>query len=204
MADPTVFVVDDDPSVRDSTAMLLGLNGLRTQVFGSAQDFLAAYRDDWCGCLLLDLKMPFMDGLELHQALVRRNVPLPVILVTAHGDVATVRAALKAGAVDFLEKPVDNQRLLEVIRQAIAVDASRRKTVEVQKERSQRLSRLTARERQVMGLLVDGKPNREIAAILGISPRTVEVYKARMMEKLNVRSLADLIRLSLDPSSARP
>ncbi|MBI2383331.1 MAG: response regulator transcription factor [Gammaproteobacteria bacterium] len=197
-ADATVFLVDDDASVRDSTAIFLGLHGLRTQAFANAEDFLATYREDGAGCLMLDLKMPGMGGLELQKALARRGFPLPVIVVTAHGDVATVRTALKAGALDFLEKPVDKDLLLDAIRNALEFDAQRRRSLRLRDDRRERLARLTARERQVMELLAGGRHNREIAAALGISPRTVEVYKARMMEKLQARSLADVIRLALD------
>ena len=157
MTRPTVFIVDDDAGVRDSLAMLLELKGFPTRTFADAESFLAEYRPEWPGCLVLDLRMPGMSGLELQADLARRGAPLPVIIVTAHGDVATTRSALKGGAVDFIEKPIDDE-----------------------------------------ALVAEGRHNREIAAALGISPRTVEVYKARMMEKLQVHRVPDLVRLVLE------
>jgi FixJ family two-component response regulator len=191
---PTVYLVDDDAGVRDSLALLLSLKGFLSQLFSSAETFLETYRPEWRGCLLTDLRMPGMSGLELQHALVERQIQLPVVLLTAHGDVATTRAAMKAGAFDFLEKPVDDEVFVDVLHSAIAFDAERHTGVlEVLRTREQ-FARLTARERDVVLLLASGLQNREIAERLGISPRTVEVYKARMMEKLNCRTLADVLR----------
>lgn len=198
MTDATVFIVDDDADVRDSVSLLLGLKGYRTQPFARGEDFLAGYDPASPGCLLLDIRMPGLTGLELQDELKRRDIGLPVIVITAHGDVATARAALKGGAVDFLEKPVDESLLLEVIEHALSFDAERRAASGVAERRMQLAARLTKREREVMDLFADGKHNREIAELLGISPRTVEVYRARMMEKLQARSLADVIRFVLD------
>ncbi|HEX6929335.1 MAG TPA: response regulator [Gammaproteobacteria bacterium] len=195
---PTVFIVDDDAAVRDSLALLLNLKQRRTETFASAEAFLAAYQPEQPGCLLLDVRMPGMSGLELQRELERRGILLPVIVITAHGDVATTRTALKAGAFDFLEKPVDDELLFDVIDNALDIDASRRSTAAMIDSRRERLQRLTRREREVMELLADGRHNREIAEALGISPRTVEVYRARMMEKLQARNLADLIRIILE------
>ena len=194
----TVFLVDDDVSVRDSLSLLLSLKGLRTQVFASAESFLDTYRDDWRGCLITDLRMPGMSGLELQRALVQRGVALPVVVLTAHGDVGATRAALKHGAFDFLEKPVDDDVLVDVLMNALRSDAQRHAQVAAEADTRARIDRLTPRERDVLGLLAEGLQNRDIALRLGISPRTVEVYKARMMEKLHCRSLADAIRISLD------
>lgn len=193
----TVFVVEDDAAVRDSLSLLLGLQGFRTQSFSCAEDFLRIYQPVWAGCLLLDVKMPGMSGLELQAALRRQSPALPVIIMTAHGDIATVRTALKSGAVDFLEKPVDPDALLTAVRTALDADASRRHAALEAEGAHRRLSVLTARERQVMELIAKGCPNREIAGTLGISPRTVEVHKARVMEKLQVQSVPELVRIVL-------
>lgn len=198
MNQATVFLVDDDVSVRDSLSLLLSLKGLRTQVFASAESFLETYRDDWRGCLITDLRMPGMSGLELQQALTERGVTLPVVVLTAHGDVGATRAALKNGAFDFLEKPVDDEVLIDVLMNALRSDAERHAALTAHADTLARIDRLTPREKDVLGLLAEGLQNRDIAVRLGISPRTVEVYKARMMEKLQCRSLADVIRIRLD------
>jgi len=196
-AEQTVFIVEDDAAVRDSLGLLLGLKGYRTQSFGCAEDFLRVYQPSWAGCLLLDIRMPGMSGLELQAALREQSVALPIIIMTAHGDVPTVRTALKSGAVDFLEKPVDPDALLTAIRSALDADAARRRDARDAEGTKLRLSVLTARERQVMELVAKGCHNREIAATLGISPRTVEVHKARVMEKLQVESIPELVRIVL-------
>jgi two-component system response regulator FixJ len=195
MTDPTVFVVDDDASIRDALSLLISLKGLRPAVFSSAEDFLAVYDPQWRGCLLTDLQMAGMSGLDLQTTLQQRGIVLPVVVLTAHGDVATTRAALKNGAVDFLEKPVDDDVLIDVLRNAIRIDSERHRARMKQVETMTRLGRLTPRERDVLNLLADGLQHREIAETLGISPRTVEVYKARMMEKLQCRTLAEVIRI---------
>lgn len=195
--DATVFVVDDDASVRDSLGLLLSLQGLRTQVFANAEAFLATYRPDWRGCLLTDLRMPGMTGLELLQTLRARGVALPVVVLTAHGDVATTRLAMKSGAFDFLEKPVEDEILLDVLGNAIREDAERHATSRSAEEALHRLERLTPRETEVLKLLAEGLQQREVAERLSISPRTVEVYKARMMEKLQCRSLAEIVRVAM-------
>jgi RNA polymerase sigma factor (sigma-70 family) len=195
--DGTVFLIDDDPGVRDSLALLLSLKGLRTQPFATAESFIETYRPEWSGCVLTDLRMPGMTGLELQGALRARQVDVPVVVLTAHGDVATARAALKNGAFDFLEKPVDDAMLLDVLRNALRVDHERRQAHSTRTNTDQRIERLTDREREILSLLTAGHQNREIAAQLGISPRTVEVHKARIMEKLECRTLADLLRMNL-------
>jgi FixJ family two-component response regulator len=193
----TVFIVEDDAAVRDSLVILLGLKGYRTQAFGCAEDFLGVYKPSWPGCLLLDIRMPGMSGLELQQTLREQDLDLPIIVMTAHGDIATVRTALKSGAVDFLEKPVDPPALLAVIKVALDADAARRRAARDLESTNQRLSVLTARERQVMELVAKGCHNREIAVTLGISPRTVEVHKSRVMEKLQVANIPELVRIVL-------
>ena len=196
-AEQTVFIVEDDAAVRDSLGLLLGLQGFRTQSFSCAEDFRRIYQPSWAGCLLLDVRMPGMNGLELQESLRRQGLALPVIIMTAHGDITTVRTALKSGAVDFLEKPVDPAALLAAVRTALDADAARRRTALEAEGARQRLSVLTARERQVMELVAKGCHNREIAETLGISPRTVEVHKARVMEKLQVQSVPELVRIVL-------
>lgn len=198
MIEPTVFVVDDDASIRDALGLLISLKGLRPSVFSSAQEFLAEYDLQWRGCLLTDLQMPGMSGLDLQATLQARGSVLPVVVLTAHGDVATTRAALKSGAVDFLEKPVDDDVLIDVLRNAIRIDAERHREHTQRAETLTRLARLTPRERDVLVLLADGLQHRKIAELLAISPRTVEVYKARMMEKLQCRTLAEVVRIGTE------
>ena len=198
MTENTVFLVDDDASIRDALSLLISLKGLRTSVFASAEDFLAVYNPDWRGCLLTDLKMQGMSGLELQSALRERGVRLPVVVLTAHGDVTTTRAALKNGAVDFLEKPVNDEVLIDVLMNAIRIDAQRHQVHAQQEARSARLSRLTSREREVLALLAEGLSHREIAEKLSISARTVEVYKARMMDKLQCGTLAEVVRIGIE------
>lgn len=195
MPDPTVFVVDDDASVRDALSLLISLKGLRAAVFSSAEDFLAVYDESWRGCLLTDLKMPGLSGLELQARLRERGVKLPVVVLTAHGDVSTTRAALKNGAIDFLEKPPDDEVLVDVLVNAIRIDDERHRAHEQRAQIAAQLARLTPRERSVLELLAEGLQHREIAERLAISPRTVEVYKARMMEKLQCRTLAEVVRI---------
>ncbi|MGA8049652.1 MAG: response regulator [Burkholderiales bacterium] len=201
VAQPTVFIVDDDAGVRDSLALLLELHGYRTRASGSAEAFLAGLDPNSSGCAIVDLRMPGMDGAALQDELHRRGSTMPVIIITAHGDVSAARTTLKAGAVDFIEKPIDDVQLLAAIRLALGRDAEHRGEQAQAAELEARIGRLTARERQVMDLVVSGRHNREIAAELGISPRTVEVYKSHLMEKLRVRRIPDLVRLVL---AARP
>jgi RNA polymerase sigma factor (sigma-70 family) len=192
-----VYIVEDDEAVRSSLALLLSLQGLRTMVFASAEQFLQTFRAELPGCLVLDLRMHGMSGLDLLAELQRRGASLPVIVITAHGDVANTRASFKFGAVDFFEKPVDHDALVAAIRAALDRDAEQRRTEEEEAALTRRLELLSGREREVLDLVATGLHNREIAAQLDISPRTVEVYKARLMDKLGVRRLPDLIRLAL-------
>jgi len=194
---PTVYIVDDDDAVRDSLSLLLDLRGFRTRTFASAEAFLEALSPELRGCAVVDLRMPGMGGAALQEELARQAPTLPVIIVTAHGDISAARRTLKAGAVDFIEKPIDDEQLIAAIRAALDREAKERAQVVRAAELAQRLSRLTTRERQVMDLVVAGRHNREVAAELGISPRTVEVYKARLMEKLQIRRMPDLVRLVL-------
>jgi RNA polymerase sigma factor (sigma-70 family) len=193
-----VFIVDDDAAVCDSLSLLLGLRGYKTRSFARGEDLLAAIDSAARGCVLLDLRMPTVDGIAVQAALAARGIRLPVIILTAHGDVASARAALKGGAFDFLEKPIDDTLLMATIDAALGRDASARIEGERSDALRRRVARLTARERQVLAAVIDGRHNREIAANLGISPRTVEVYKARLMDKLQIDRLPELIRLALE------
>jgi FixJ family two-component response regulator len=190
----TVFIVDDDASVRDSLSLLLSLRGYATATFASAEDFLAAVHPQWRGCVVLDIRMPGMSGLELQRGLADSGLTLPVIVITAHGDVAAARQAFLADAVDFIEKPFDGDQLLQAIETALAgvhaVTAAQQP-----KTRQSIKDVLSPREREVMALMVKGLHNRRIAEELHISHRTVEVHKARVMEKLGVKSLIELVRL---------
>jgi RNA polymerase sigma factor (sigma-70 family) len=191
-----VYIVDDDAAVRDSLGLLLGLHGYRTQPFASADNFLRVCDASFAGCLLLDIRMPGTDGLALQQLLIERGIKLPVIFMTAHGDVPTVRAALKSGAVDYLEKPVDPDEMLAAVRTAMQAETTLRDNTTRHDESERRLEALTPREREVFALVVQGQQYRQIAAALGISPRTVEVHRARLMEKLGARNISELVRMS--------
>jgi FixJ family two-component response regulator len=194
---PAAHIVDDDPAIRDSLSLWLGMRGIRCLAFESAERFLDAVRPEWRGCVLIDLQLEGIDGLQLQAQLKENDITMPVIFVTGHGDVAAARDALKAGAMDFIEKPVDNDRLIDLVCLAIEKDAEEARRQVQSAVLAARLQRLTRREREVMGQVVAGRHNREIAADLCISPRTVEVYKARMMDKLEVRRIADLVKLAL-------
>lgn len=199
----TVYIVEDDPAVRDSLGLLLGIRGHSVALFADAESLLQAYRPDWCGCLLIDMRMPGMDGLELQRHLLETGCRLPVIVMTGHGDVVSARDAFRAQAVDFLEKPIDQIKLMSAIDEAFArVELSEHdegKRIGL----TRMLSSLTPREREVMDLVVDGRHNREIAEALGISARTVEVHKARMMTKLNADGVSQLVRISLGMSGRK-
>jgi two-component system, LuxR family, response regulator FixJ len=203
MTEPVVTIVDDDEAVRDSLALLLNFRGYRTRAYDSAEACLEAWRPDWRGCLLLDLRMGGMDGLALQQALLTRDSSLPIVFLTGHGDLAHARTALKSGAVDFLEKPYEEADLLAAVSEAMERDTREAAAQTHVAEIAARIERLSERERQVMSLVVAGKPNREIAEELGISPRTVEVFKARMMEKMQARSVPELVRMVMDAGVLR-
>jgi len=191
----TVYIVDDDPSVRDSLALLLSLNGHATAVFGSAEDFLASARGDWAGCAIVDIRMPGMDGLALLDEMKARGIRIPAVVVTAHGDVASARAAFKGEAVDFLEKPFEESSLIAAVDACLAREHSRLATGLEARRRDESLASLSAREREVLEQLLLGLHNRDIAERFGISPRTVEVHKARILDKLGARNVVDLLRL---------
>lgn len=197
-----VYVVEDDPSVRDSLSLLLQLRGFSTATFDSAEAFLEGDALERPACVLADVRLPGMSGLELQRKLASQHAALPFVVMTAHGDVATARAALRDGAVDFLEKPIDEQDLIEAITVALRSDHA-----QVEKARSRetvlaRMQRLTERELEVFDRVTSGYHNREIAEEFGISQRTVEVHRARVMEKLQARRVADLFRLRFELDGA--
>lgn len=196
--DLTVFLVDDDASVRDSTALLLSLRGFRTAVFANAENFLGAYRPTWFGCLVTDLRMPGLSGLDLQAELQRRGVDLPVIVITAHGDVSSARTAFRNAALDFLQKPYDDDQLVAAIQVAFERELRRMSLAESARHRLQALAAVSEREREVMLLMAEGLSHKQVGERLGISPRTVEAHKARLMRKVGAESLADLIRLAED------
>ncbi|MBM3514582.1 MAG: response regulator transcription factor [Alphaproteobacteria bacterium] len=197
-----VHIVDDDAAFRDSLALMLRLKKFKTAEFSSAEDFLAKVGPDARGCLLADVQMPGMSGLELQAVLAQRGIALPTIIITAYGDVATARAALKGGAVDILEKPLDEEALERIVSMALDRNAESVNRAAHDADVASRIDRLTPREREVLDLVVAGRHNREIAVTLGISPRTVEVFKARMMEKMRVNRIPDLIRLVISLAPA--
>ena len=202
--EPTVFLVDDDQAVRDALELLMETAQLRTESFDTAEAFIDAGDPDRPGCLVLDIRMPGMSGIRLQEALVARGIIIPVIFLTGHGNVPMSAQAFRSGAVDFMEKPFDESMLLERIHEAIQLDQSNRKARTRQANADVRLASLTPREREVMWLVVAGKANKEIAAELDFSHRTVEIHRGRIMEKTGARSLADLIEIARASSGSEP
>ena len=192
----TVFVVDDDPAVRESTALFMQSAGLPCRAFPSAAEFLRAYEPGAAGCLVLDIRMPGMTGIELQRRLEDLGATIPVIFLTAFADVPTAVGALKAGAVDFLQKPICPDELLERVEEALKRDAEIRSRQEGANDASHRLDLLTSRETQILRLVVEGLTNKAIAADLGLSRRTVETHRANIMRKTGSHSLPDLIRVA--------
>ena len=195
--EPTVFVVDDDRAMRESLSWLLDSVGLRVRSYATAAEFLADHDPAQPGCLVLDVRMPGMSGLDLQAELARRGVELPTIVITGHAEVSMAVRAVKAGALDFIEKPFSDQLLLDRVRQALQIDLEAREVRRRREDARRRLATLTAREREVLNLVVAGKQNKEIASELGVSPKTVEVHRAHVMSKMCVDSLAELIRITL-------
>lgn len=193
----TVFVVDDDAAVRDSLSWLIKSVGLNVETFGSAQEFLNACTPSRAGCLVLDVRMPGMSGLDLQEKLAGQRIFLPVIIITGHGDVPMAVRTVKSGAFDFIEKPFNDQVLLDRIQQALEKDAEQRIHQAEHDEISRRINKLTPREKEVMDMVVGGNPNKIIASELGISCRTVEIHRGRVMEKMQANSLSDLMRIGL-------
>lgn len=195
---PTVYVVDDDDGMRRALDTLLGTVGYETAVFSRPSEFLENYEPDAPGCLVLDIRMPGMSGLEVQQHLNRMGSMLPVIFITGHGDVPMAVQAMKEGAFEFIQKPFRDQDLLDRINHALKQDAENRNMVARRAEVLHRLESLTPRERQVMDFVVDGAANKVIAIDLELSERTVEIHRAKVMEKMGARSVAHLVKLHLN------
>ncbi len=193
----TVFIVDDDAAVRDSLQMLIRSNNLAVRTFDSASSFLAEYSAEQGGCLVLDVRMPDINGLELQQILERKHIRMPIIFVSGHGDVPMAVQAMKAGATEFLQKPFSEQELLQSIEAALQRDRDYRASLQQHEEFDTLLHTLTPREHEVMTKMMDGFANKKMAVELGISQRTVEIYRANVMHKLRVGSLAELMKHAL-------
>lgn len=195
---PVVYIVDDDEAVRNSLRLLLKSVGLPAAALASAQEFLATYNPEQPGCLVLDVRMPGMSGLELQQQLNLRGAVIPVIFITGHGDIPMAVEAMQHGACDFLQKPFRDQDLIDRIQRALAQDHTTRAQLREHLRTRERLDSLTPREREVLVLVTSGKPNKVMAADLGVSQRTVEIHRARVMEKMGAGSLAQLVRMVMD------
>ena len=195
-ANSIVFVVDDDPSVRDALSNLLDSVGLAAQTFGSSEEFLSSSRPEVPSCLVLDAKLPGMSGPEFQEELRRTGIQIPIIFITAHGDVPMTRKVMKAGAIEFLTKPFQKGELLGAIRQGLESDQSRREEQAVVSELMSRYEKLTSREREVLELVTTGLMNKEIAAKLGLSEITVKIHRRQVMTKMEATSLADLVRMA--------
>jgi FixJ family two-component response regulator len=195
-ASQMVFLIDDEPSVLKALARVIGATGFRTASFSSPQSFLEQYEPAARGCIVLDVSMPGLTGLELQQALIEKNCSLPIVFLTARGDIPTSVRAMKHGAVDFLTKPVDDDDLIAAVDRALdreATDQVRRAQIA---ELQMRFSTLTSREQEVLGHVIAGRLNKQIAAVLGTTEKTVKVHRARVMDKMQAQSLAELVRLS--------
>ncbi len=195
MSESVVFVVDDDQAMRNSLKWLIESVGMRVETYASADEFIKNYYPGRSGCLLLDVRMPGMSGLELQEYLANQQIRIPVIIITGHGDVPMAVRAMKAGAVDFIEKPFNDEFLLDSLRNALALDEHQRSLQAERAEIAARLAQLTPREHEVMVMVTDGKSNKEVAAALGVSAKTVEAHRARVMEKMEASSLAELVRM---------
>jgi RNA polymerase sigma factor (sigma-70 family) len=206
--EPTVFIVDDDPSARRGLTRLVRAAGLAVESFGSAVDFLASDGCDGPGCIVLDVKMPGMTGPELQEKLCRDDYSMPIIFISAHGDVPTTAKAMKKGAVDFLAKPVDREDLLRAIEDSLKKDRERREALADLSVIRERLAKLTPREQDVMRYVITGMLNKQIAGELDISEETVKIHRGRAMHKLGVVSVAELVRLceraGIDPAPSSP
>jgi FixJ family two-component response regulator len=198
---PTAYVVDDDEAIRTLWRWLMESQGIAVQTFATAGEFIAAYRQG-PGCLVLDLRLPGMSGLELQEYLRQRGIGIPVVFMSAHGDVRTAVSAIKSGAVDFIEKPFSYREVLSVIAKAFERDDELRRKRALRSMVAERLAALTEREREVMARVIEGKPNKLIAADLDISVKTVEAHRAKVMEKMGTASVAELVQLMLQRTEA--
>jgi FixJ family two-component response regulator len=195
--DKTVFVVDDDQAMRNSLKWLIESIGMKVETYASADAFIEGYYPGRSGCLLLDVRMPGMSGLDLQEHFLRENIRIPIIIITGHGDVPMAVRAMKAGAVDFIEKPFNDEMLLDSIRNALTLDQELRNEQAQRAEIAARLAHLTPRELEVMGMVTSGQSNKEIATRLGVSAKTVEAHRARVMDKMHADSLADLVKMAM-------
>jgi FixJ family two-component response regulator len=195
--EPTVYIVDDDPDMRDSLRWLMRTVGLAVETYGSAEQFLREFAPKGPGCLVFDIRMPGTSGLDLFEMLTARHEAMPVIFITAHADVPMAIRAMKSGAVEFVEKPFNRQTLLEKIQRAIKDDIARRALIADRESIQARFRALTDKEREVLQLIMDGRPNKVIASLLEITPRAVEMRRASLMKKLGTQSVVEMMRLAL-------
>ena len=195
MTEPTVYVVEDDEAVRDSLQLLLKAEGYRVAAYPEAASFLDAWNPRLNGCIVLDIRMPGMNGMELQKELLARGCELPIIFVTGHGDVPLAVEAMQHGAVDFVQKPYRDQELLDKIQKAMALDAEKQNVRLEKQDIQRRMETLTPREREIMDMMIDGNANKVIAIDLNISQRTVEIHRSRVMQKMGTHSLAQLVRM---------
>jgi FixJ family two-component response regulator len=200
---PTVFVVDDDEPVRDAIGMLLDTVDIPYESFASAQEFLDAYDTSRTGCLVLDIRMPGMSGLELQERLLDDKAPIPIVFITGHGDIPMAVDAMKRGAVDFIRKPFRDQELLDRVHEALNVDSGNRGAYEDLANIRERVASLTPREHEVFERVAQGQANKVVAIDLGISERTVEIHRSQVMRKSKARTLADLVRMKLTLDNAQ-
>lgn len=200
---PTVFIVDDEADVRDSVGLLVRSAGLAVETFATADEFLHACDRERPGCMVLDVRMPGLNGLAAQQQLLKRGITLPVIFISGHGDIAMAVRAVQAGALDFLEKPFNDQALLDRVHKALAIDAENRAHAAAEAEIACRLRTLTPRECEVMERLIEGKVNKIIARELDVSTRTVEIHRARVLHKMGVGNVSQLVRLVLSTERYR-
>lgn len=203
-ANATVFIVDDDSAVRDSLMLMIEQEGIQVQTYASSEEFLDAFQNAALGCAILDIRMPGMDGIQLQQELNKRNIQLPVIFLTGHGDIPMSVKAVKAGAVDFLTKPVMRENLLSSVRTALMESQRIIQELANGQDAKSRLADLTEREREVMTLAIAGSPNKEIARRLGISHRTVEIHKSKIMHKTGATNLLELARIASEGKLLQP
>lgn len=197
---PTAYVVDDDESIRTLWRWLMESNGIAAKTFATAAEFIESYRNGDAGCLVLDLELPGMSGLELQEYLKCRDVEIPIVFVTGHGDVPAAVSALKGGAVDFIQKPFSYKEVLSIIEKAFERDAKNREKRTRQSRIAGRLATLTEREQEVLQRVIEGKPNKIIAAELDVSMKTVEFHRAKVMEKMGVTSVAELVQFAMQQS----
>lgn len=193
----SVYIVDDDSAVRDSLSMLLKSVGIRSQAFASGDEFLEVFDTTWVGCILLDIRMPGVSGMEVQRRLKEQDCSLPIIFITGHGDIPMAVEAMHLGASDFVQKPFHDQELLDRIQLALNENREQQDEISLKRSARERYATLTPRETEVMNAVVLGHANKVIAMDLSLSQRTVEIHRARVMEKMRVRSLADLVKLSV-------